>query len=506
MLRKRKFFTVFAILISFVLLFTACESSGGVNLNQVMKSAIVEESLEGKSSIKLEVVAGEGSTWLEESGLGMLAAFPLEIDFFDLKQESLSTSSSKGNLHIAGMTIPFAMSATIDELVFEVDGIERPLVMSNLSYDELGLGVDYDVEQLEEISIGLAAAFYDYLIPNLPNPETLDISSTTITVNGQSQSVRQIHAEISGAEILSLVEKLISNLIEDEEGLRQALDRLYDLFVPYLIDVLKTIEDEEDPDFFNFFLAYLNNKTLVTEFLYTTISQAYLAASRNLDDVQAAFGPLGNSLQDASYATVDLYINGSLNIVRSDVDIFLAAGSTAEEGGIALSLSSEKWNINQPVEAELLSSENGIDLEGYYLGEEILSAISGESTLGQILSAFGLNEKNLYIWLEHDDVFVEDGTTMMWLFDLVNLLGLEVDWASLYEGTVKLSDRQTTIELPIDQNIIIINGVSQEISQGAVETEHDGIYVPVRAVAEAFGYEVSWDSVFNTIDLKKVYF
>lgn len=506
-MRRRKLYAVFAILFSFVLVFAACESSGGVNLDRVLKSAIVQESYEGKSSLKLEVISGsgQGNSLLEESGLGMLAAFPLEIEIFDYKQENLSTASSKGNLHIAGMTIPFAMSSTIDELVIEVDGIERPLVMNMLSvYDEMGIA--YDKEQLEEMSIGLATAFYDYLIPNLPNPETLDISSTTISINGTTQNVRQIHAEVSGEEILGMLEKLISNLIADEEGLRQALDTLYNLFVPYLIDVLKSVEAEEDPDFLNYFLAYLNNKTLITEFLYTTITQTYATAAKDLGAVQALFGPAESSfLTDASYAKVDLYIDGNLNIIRSDFDLFLATGSSAEEGGIAISTVSEKWNINKPIEAELISSQNGIDLESYNVEDEILSAIDAESLLGQILSALGLNQKTHYVWIEHDDVYVESGTTMMELYDLVSLLGVELDWETLFEGSVKLSSGTTTVELPLGQNRIIIDGVAQEIPLGAVESD-SGFYVPLRAVAEAFGYEVSWDAVYNTVDLTKIYF
>jgi len=519
MMKMKKLTALVAVLLSFMLVFAACDMVGGVNLNNVLKSPIEQESYEGKMNISIEVLPGDQS-WITDGSndLGLLSAFPgFEINIHEYKQQDLMTASFAGDLSVAGISIPFAMSIGSDEWVIEVDGIERPLVYDlTAPYDELG--IDINKEQFNQQNIDLTKAIYEYFIPNLPNPGKVEASFDSIEVNGTQHNVRKIHAEVYGHELFELIESLLRNLVADEEGLRLVVDEFYELAQPVIDGAIRTsiepyIEEVDPVDTLgiDLVLAYLDNKTLVTEFLYTTVHRLYEFALDQLDAAEAALVTAdGSILNESSYASVDLYIDGSNNVIQSDVEIVVSPGSadpSVEAGGILITAQSQKWNINQPVEVEPLSSENGISLVDSMDEESILYAVDGSSTIGQMLSALGLNQKLIYVWLDEADVIVNNNTTLMHAYDLRYELGIELDWDSLYSDQVVLTDSSgtTTVVLPKDQNIIYVNDIAIEVPVGATETDY-GVYLPLRAVAEAFGYEVSYDPVYRTVDLLKTYF
>ena len=204
--------------------------------------------------------------------------------------------------------------------------------------------------------------------------------------------------------------------------------------------------------------------------------------------------------------TVDLYLNRNMNIVQSDVELLLAPANAA--GSLRITTSTQIWNINADVEAEQLGSTNGIMLDNPLAGEEILQAIDWQSPLGQLLSAFGLNQKT--VLLPADQFHAENGVSFMTAYQISRELGLVLDPSADLETSVVFTDLsgEIRVELPLNQNIIIINGTAKEIPSGAFQ---HGVpssfytYVPIRAVAEAFGYEVAWNPNLQMIELTKLY-
>lgn len=514
MIRPRKVFALIAIVMSFMLVFTACDSVSGVNLNQVMKASLEQTSYEGRLHMSIEWQPGE----LEISDaahefvteFGLLAVMPkLEIDLYEVKQQDLQTASMKGELKFGDISLPIAMSVSPSLIVIEVEGIERPLVMDvHKPYNDLFFELNY--EQINEASMGLTLAAYEYLIPNLPNPKKIDISSASIELNGKQEQVRKIHAEIPGSEVHGLLEQLLSSLAADEEGLKQFLSEAYDALMPFILEVIEEARaqygsDGEPDPIEELVLAYLNNKTLVTEFLFTTITQGYNIALDRLPEL-AEDEDWNSIFHDDTYMTVDLYLNRNMNIVQSDVELLLAPANAA--GSLRITTSTQIWNINADVEAEQLGSTNGIMLDNPLAGEEILQAIDWQSPLGQLLSAFGLNQKT--VLLPADQVHAENGVSFMTAYQISRELGLVLDPSADLETSVVFTDVSGAIrvELPLNQNIIIINGSAKEIPIGAFQNSVPSpffTYVPVRAVAEAFGYEVAWNPNLQMIELTKLY-
>jgi len=502
-MKTRKLLSLIAVLTCFIMVFAACEPVSGVNLNNIFTTSLEQESYEGNAKITLELVPGENPSALGELA-GILAFVQgIELDLYEVKQENASTGSFKGNLNFGGFTIPVAASVTVDQVVFQVEGIERPLVI-DLTSSFTQLGIEPDLALLTRAESDMNKAIFKYLLPNLPNPNKVNYSTTTIEVNGQQKNVGKLHAELNGTELLELAQLAIRSLAQDEEGLRAFLSEFYDIAAPIFQKVIADLKQDEPEDShsFEFLQAYLSNKTLVTEFLYTTITQGYKAAlwefgkfTEEIEDPEAL---------DASTLSADIYLDSSLNIIRTEYELKVSMGQ--DGGAIIINISSDRWNINGDVKADLLDGTNGIDLEGYYVEQEVLSSINPNSLLGQLLSALGYNKKTTYVWLDDYGIYVDNGTTFVSAFEISWYLDVELDWDSLYTDEIVLYDYTgTTVALPLGQNKIIVNGEERSIRRGAFEDEYD-YYVPLRAVAEAFGYEVIWDQEFQTIDLIKTYF
>lgn len=89
--------------------------------------------------------------------------------------------------------------------------------------------------------------------------------------------------------------------------------------------------------------------------------------------------------------------------------------------------------------------------------------------------------------------------------------GAEVDWNN--ENRVAIATKgEIVVEVPIDENYIIKNGEKITVDTAA-KVVSGRTYLPIRAVIEAFGSEIEWDSQLNTVvittepvDAKAVYF
>jgi len=502
-MKIRKLLSLIAILTCFVVVFAACEPISGVNLSNVLKSSLEQQSYEGNTKITIHLEPGDNPEALGELAGALSFVQNIELDFYEVKQQDLSTASIKGNLKFGAFSIPVAVSVTPQQIVFQIEGIERPLVI-DLASSYADLGIDLDAALLAKADVDVSKLLLDYVLPKLPNPSKINYTPTTIDHNSEKKNVGKIHAELNGAELLDLAHTTLQNLAKDEEGLRTFLNSLYDVLKPILEKAFASIEPEypEDSIGLEFVQAYLNNKTLVTEFLFTTITQGYNVALQEFGNITGEIAD--DEALNASTLSADIYVDSSLNVVRTDYELAVSMG--ADAGGVVINVTSEKWNINGDVEADVLDGTNGINLESYYVEQEVLSSVDPNSLIGQLLTAFGYNQKTSYVWLDDPGIYVDNGTTFTSVFDIFYYLDVELYWESLYNGEIVLYDYTgTTVSLPLGENKIIINGVESSIPRGAFEDEY-GYYIPLRAVAEAFGYEVIWDSEFQTIDLIKTYF
>lgn len=523
---RKSLSSLIVILVCSMLLFVACEPVEGIDLDEVMLSSIEMESYEGEATVSLEVLMDDSmiSLFAAENPALVMLAEGITVHIHELKQESFESASMNGEVTLGDISVPFQISTTMEEMVIEIEGMEKPLVIETFMDDAEFALYDELTEHLSSNYQATAEAMMDYLVPNLPNVEMIDVEKTSIVLHEEDTEVHKVHAEIYGDEILDLVNIFLQNLAEDEEGLRELLDVLYDYTLPVFEAVVDEMSayatDESEMDTVSEWLkAYLSNKTLVTEFQYTTITQGLKTALDQFDTITESLenGEMTGGVKlftDASYLKTDLYINDDSQMVRSDYELLIAPeipfiGEGFE--GIKITSSQSIWNINEPVEASLLNSDNGISLNDTYASEAILSSIDSESELGQFFKETGLNKKQIFLLLGENEYgwssgYLEQGTAMYDSYELAYELGLEHSY-HYDEEQVILTDPSTGDHLTFTagEDYMYVNGEQIAVNIGARTVDYS-MYLPIRAVAEAFGYEVEWDEDFQMVIITKTYF
>ncbi len=90
--------------------------------------------------------------------------------------------------------------------------------------------------------------------------------------------------------------------------------------------------------------------------------------------------------------------------------------------------------------------------------------------------------------------------TMVPLRAIFEALGATVEWNSDMQ-TVTSSKENTTISLMINDSTMYVNGTAITLDSPACIID-DRTLVPVRAISEAFGANVTWDGSTRTVDIK----
>lgn len=512
---KRKLSLLITVLVCLTLVFAACEPVDGLDINKVMATNSNLESVEGNLSLNVELVANDElfSLMLEQP---MLLGLQQGVGFQgNFKRNNYTTYSVNGELTAANQAIPVALYTNGFTTVFEVEGIERPL------YSDFFNGLDVVEEALEHLTDPAAnkainEAIMKYALHNLPNPESIKVERATITVNDVRVNTRHLQVEVHGEELYELLRVYLSELKDDEEGLRETISALYDFLIP-VIDASLDAAFEEDNLFWSpravqVIKAYLHNKTLVTEFLYTTITEGLDYAVDEYEEFMV-MTPEGLQLfSDDTYFKVSMYLNNRNEIVQNEIEFMLAFGGSdgfefSEPAGIKVTSVEQYWNHNGDVTVDVLSKENGIDLSHYKAEDAVLSAVDGDSVIGQFLTALGLNKKSSMIFLDDGTATFENGHTMYPIYRLSSLLDVETEWSWGDSTSITLTHHAsgTSVTLTEGETVMLVNGEPHELPVAPVDSDFL-MYVPLRPVAEAFGYDVIWNAENNTIVLEKTYF
>lgn len=536
-----------ALLLAFVMIVAVgCQSVGSVNLDRVLMSNFDFQSMEGKYTMELELMMDDLTAAMigfEAEEFELLRKVRLELH--ELKQENPVTASAAGSLHIAGTEIPFEMYVSSSQLVVSVDGIRRPIMFddaaSNPMFAELLDMMSMSYEEYHENYMQAMKAFAGYVVPNLPNPDTIGFSRELISINGENVFTTHVHSVIYGDELIPFVQKMLKQLAEDEEGLREALEVIYDLMLPFVERAIEKLQedmgmiDNESAAVIRLLESYLHNKTLVVEFLATTITYGLTEAMNLLDAAEEQVNGLREQgfhlLNDSSYLAFDLYVEDFETMRRFDFEIFLQPTTEMPlpvNAGIRLYASQEYWNINdKPVKADIIDPSDAIVLDESLHESVILSEIDPESALGQLLIAHGLNKRQFTVILEEPAAeqsetdesesfnwfgtapFIQDGSAMVSAYWLANKLGLEwdLDWDEEDNEIIFYTDPVTgrTLTVTGGSSIAVLDGEEVQMNTAAVERGYT-LYVPLRFVAESFGAEVTYDEETRTVTVTRQLF
>ncbi len=91
----------------------------------------------------------------------------------------------------------------------------------------------------------------------------------------------------------------------------------------------------------------------------------------------------------------------------------------------------------------------------------------------------------------------ENGRTLVPFRKALEAYGANVEWDNDNRIATAVKD-DITVEVPIDQDYIIVNG-EQKANDTAAKIVNSKTYLPIRAVVEAFGSSVEWDQNLKTV-------
>lgn len=100
-----------------------------------------------------------------------------------------------------------------------------------------------------------------------------------------------------------------------------------------------------------------------------------------------------------------------------------------------------------------------------------------------------------------DEPQIVDGRTLVPVRTIFEALGANVDWNSNTK-TITAKKDKTSVVMVINQNSMTVNGKTVNMDTSAMIIDNR-TYAPARYVAEAFGYNVDWDSNTKTVVINK---
>jgi hypothetical protein len=518
-MKKSKIIIVLSAILALIIAVAGCQSIGALDINKALVSNLTVESFEGKSNVSVKLLWNEESVeWDEE--LAVLKLFKdFSLDVYDLKVQDMNTMSMKGSFHFIKGEIPFEAEITSSHIVIQVDGADRPVV---IDLNSVGLSDELDdefmalQEELESKTPEIVEGLGSFLISHIPNPKNISVSSGYQTINKETVFLHKLSAEIYADEILDLIKQTLVSILNDEEGLKQLIGQMYDVFMP-VIEPLLLQEDElyMDPSL-SMMLPLIEDRDTAVEMLYTQIHEILTPIVADYDvfvDEMLYMQGGAEFFNDQSYLKTDLYFDNSLNMRKQDFELVINTIEDEWTGiyGIMINGSSEMWNVNKLVTVDEIDTTDALNIDMDTKPAHFLKELDEDSVLYKLLKDdLKINHTELQLIMKdsnpyymQNQPYIVNQTTMVPVRFISEELNADVFWNhETKEVTVIdiLSDRE--IVFTVNSDIAYVEGFDVKLP-AKVELRNGSAYVPVRFIVEAFGGKVDWDGELQTVTITK---
>lgn len=469
---KRKFAALGCSIALASSLVAGCAAAGGVEPDKVMQNAFGVVSYEGSGSLSFQVTAGAAAKGYPDAAKLNNAV----VELTHVKQQDKTNSSVTGVLKTGSGNIPFEAAQVNKEWVIKAEGASKPLVLEDAhgqtqkeSAAAPGFGLDLSSLNLEKLQNHLGS-----ILSYAPTLDSLAVTDANATINGEALALKKIHAELKGGELIGILQKTLSNLLDDgEKG--DALIR-------------SIIGD----------LGYDGNNA----FMFSIVKESLRSLAADASALDVLF-PAGDFLNNSNVLKLDLYVDGASQIRRTGFELALNGLPQLENGVSAVTVtgSFDRWNINGTVTADKLSAEGGIKLsEGGGLAKYLLALDKNSAAYKFLMEELKVNRKHIVLPPVGSETpttevrpYLQGDTTMVPVRLVTEQLDAQVGWnPDTYEVTVTDIWSGKKVEFKIGSTSVKVNGAEQTLDASAV-LGGDTTYVPVRIIAETFGAEVLWN-------------
>jgi len=502
-----------------MLIAAGCQSISNVDLNKVIKNSLLVKSGESKSSLEFQLLLDEASLneWDEQEAALLKLISHVKLEVNEAKVQDQYHMSYKGNIVLGGETrIGFSAKFSKELGMIEIEGAKAPFTF-DMTGRTLNSMLGYDIEEEPQVDDAVATAFgYDlinkasgYFIDNLPNPEQIKVSSAVETVNGSSMSLMNVHTEFKGSELGPWLKKYVNALAADEDGLDKMIAGVAEVFANYpeIWQAAGTVNPFESTGGLDAPTTQEIVKMVSTELkeLLEELQQSF-----NEPGADEAVAELFN---DDLNLKADFYVDNKLDIRKQAIELSYAPTNTDMDlffpfKGIKVKSTSELWNVNGTVKADAPSAdEQAVQLESMFdmQGYQALKLFDEQSAIYDLLKN-KLHITHQTVVMYSDDYYLppiltKSYVTIIPLRYTVEQLGGTIEYnPATKEVTVFDDATGTTIVIKSGSNQAIVNGKAETWPLNVV-TIDGSMYVPARAFAEAIGAEVSWEKIYEGVNM-----
>jgi hypothetical protein len=437
----------------------------------------------------------------------------------------------KGVFTYSKGSIPFEMFTVDGVTTIQIDGAKKPIVLAKSknsgSLDLTGaLPLPDSVKkEIDKKSSEIMNQIGRFLLTKADNPEHIASEPATATIGGREVQLNKIHMDMNGDEWRTWLKGLIYNVLADNSGLKELVGQLYELIAPQLA---ASAGSEDGASSGSALTGIFANKDLAVGLL-TTVFQGMLTRTALGLDGESATATSGDGTDQASDNTanaakkndagilaeissfaLDLGIDADANVRETNLHLELTSPDSSKDGigKIDAILTSQRWNIDQPVQADTVVSNDNY-------------SYTSETTRARDLMSFFIEGTPIYKMLKDDlhknrDVikmpvgdagdmsdgvhpYISNGSTLIPARFVVEKLDADIQWNG--------ETQQVTIIDPFShRKIVLAIGSKQATVDGkattletAAELTDSSTFVPVRFIAEALGCKVEWNDKTRTV-------
>ncbi|WP_433582371.1 copper amine oxidase N-terminal domain-containing protein [Paenibacillus amylolyticus] len=484
-------------LVLLMVVLTGCQAVGGVDVGKAMANGASIKSGESRQSMNINIEpAKEFATEKDLEMIELINSISLNID--QAKMKDAKTASIKGTLSMEGKKLPFHLSMNESQLVIDLDGAQKPLYISLDTLQDAQALPMVDTKALEKQLEELSPKLFSFVLKHLSNPKNISVTPVQESVNGEALSLSKLHLEVSGEEMLAMVKPFLTSISKDEQGLKELIGDLYDVFYPVL-EAVNEVEGGGDET--------LNS--IVPESKDEAVASLYAIIKVGLDSMLVNYDQELNNLlnETPEFKTVfgtdtklklDFYLDSKLDIRKQNFELKVAlpASEDLPVNSVTVSGDSEQWNIGGTVAVDEVDVSGGVmDLmKDDITPGQMLRNFDSNSLAYQLLKdEAGITSKSVVLFPddEYAGAITVKNTTFVPLRYVSEELDAEVKWTKGSNQIVVIDDiTGDEIVLTVGSKKATVAGKEVTMVESAYVGKDGKTYVPLRFVAESLGATV----------------
>ncbi|GAS84216.1 copper amine oxidase domain-containing protein [Paenibacillus amylolyticus] len=470
---------------------------GGVDVGKAMANGASIKSGESRQSMNIKIEpATELATEKDLEMIELINSISLDID--QAKMKDAKTASIKGTFSMEGTKLPFHLSMNESQLVIDLDGAQKPLYISLDTFQDAQALPMVDMKALEKQLEEISPKLFSFVLKHLSNPKNISVTPVQESVNGEALSLSKLHLEVSGEEMLAMVKPFLTSISKDEQGLKELIGDLYDVFYPVL-EAVNEVEGGGDET--------LNS--IVPESKDEAVASLYAMIKVGLDSMLVNYDQELNNLlnEDPDLKTLfgtetklklDFYLDSKLDIRKQNFELKVAIPASDELPlkSVTVSGDSEQWNIGGTVAVDEVDVSGGVmDLmKDDITPGQMLRNFDSNSLAYQLLKdEAGITSKSVVLFPddEYAGAITVKNTTFVPLRYVSEELDAEVKWTKGSNQIVVIDDiTGDEIVLTVGSKKATVAGKEVTMVESAYVGKDGKTYVPLRFVAESLGATV----------------